>query len=342
MMAAAARHSPTPEAPDSPTELPKPSLKAVLRRALQEFRHDNLTVLAAALTYYAILSIFPGMVVLVSVLGLLGRHTAEQLVNNVGAVAPGSVQNMARTIVTTAQSHKASAGLGTVIGVLVALWSASGYVNAFMRASNIIYDIGEGRPYVKKASIRLAVTIAAVLLLVLAAFIVIVSGPVASQIGNLLGIGGTAVLIWNIVKWPVLIVLVSALLAILFWASPNAKQGGIKWVSPGGLIAVLIWLVVSALFAVYVTNFSSYANTYGSLAGVIIFLVWLWLTNISILLGAEVNAELDHARAMAEGLPEDVTPFAQPRDTRKLTQADKDKLDEAERQRAAAQAHPQG
>jgi len=292
--------------PDSPTELSKPSLLAVLKRARREFSNDRLTDLAAALTYYAVLSIVPGLIVLVSILGLLGADTTTQVSNQVQAIAPGSSADFVRTLITQAQSNKGGAGLSAILGVLVALWSASGYVAAFMRASNVIYDIGEGRPMWKTLPIRLGVTIVAVILLVLSAVIVVVSGPVAQQIGNIIGAGNTTVLIWNIAKWPVLLILVSVLLAILFWASPNAKQGGINWVSPGGVIAVLIWLVISALFAVYVTTFSSYNKTYGSLAGVVIFLVWLWLSNIAILLGAEINAELAHGRAIAQGLPEDV------------------------------------
>jgi membrane protein len=207
------------------------------------------------LTYYAVLSIVPGLIVLISILGLLGADTTTQVANQVQAIAPGSSANFVHTLITQAQSNRRGAGLSAILAVLVALWSASGYVAAFMRASNVIYDIGEGRPIWKTLPIRLGVTIVAVILLVLSAVIVVVSGPVAHQIGNIIGAGDTTVLIWNIAKWPVLLILVSVLLAILFWASPNAKQGGVKWVSPGGVIAVLIWLVISALFALYVTSF---------------------------------------------------------------------------------------
>ncbi len=318
------------DAPDSPRELSKPSLLAVVKRARAEFSNDRLTDLAAALTYYAVLSVVPGLLVLISILGLLGADTTTQVTNQVQSIAPGSTADFVHTLISQAQSNKRGAGLSAVVGVLVALWSASGYVAAFMRTSNVIYGIGEGRPIWKTLPIRLGVMIVAAILLVLSAVLVVVSGPVAHQIGDVLGAGDTAVLIWNIAKWPVLLVLVSALLAILFWASPNAKQGGVKWVSPGGVIAVLIWLVISALFAVYITTFSSYNKTYGSLAGVVIFLVWLWLTNIAILLGAEVNAELDHARAIAEGMPEHVQPFAEPRDTRKLNDHDRNAVAEAQ------------
>jgi len=309
--------------PDSPTDLPKRSLVDVLKRARREFKEDHLTDLAAALTYYGVLSIVPALIVLLSILGLLGQNTTNEVVPQVEAVSPGSAASFVKTLITQAQANRTGAGLGAVFGVLIALWSASGYVAAFMRASNIIYDIGEGRPIWKTLPIRVGVTVLAVIILVISAVIVVVSGPVARQIGDVIGVGDTAVLLFNIIKWPVLAVIISLLLAVLFWASPNAKQAGIKWVSPGGLIAMLLWLAISALFAVYVANFSSYDKTYGSLAGVVIFLVWLWLSNVAILLGAEINAELDHAEAIEEGLPPDVQPFAVPRDTRKLSKEEK-------------------
>lgn len=328
--ATGARPDLDPNEPSSPAELSKPSLLAVVKRAAKQFQRDNLTDLAAALTYYAVLSVVPGLIVLVSLLGLLGQNTADELTNQAQQIAPGSSAEFVHTLISQAQSNKSSAGLGAILGLAIALWSASGYVAAFMRASNVIYGIGEGRPIWKTTPIRLGVTVLAVILLVISAVIVVASGPVAQQIGEFLGVGGTVVLVWNVVKWPVLFVLVSVLLAILFWASPNAKQGGIKWISPGGVIAVLIWLIISVLFAVYVANFSSYDKTYGSLAGVVIFLVWLWLTNIALLLGAEINAELDHGKAIAQGLPEHVEPFAAPRDTRKLDDADKDAVENAQ------------
>ncbi len=319
--------------PDSPTDLPKRSLVDVLKRARVGFKEDHLTDLAAALTYYGVLSIVPALIVLLSLLGLLGQDTTDQVVDQVTAVAPGSAAEFVKTLITQAQSSRTGAGIGAIFGILVALWSASGYVAAFMRASNFVYDIGEGRPIWKTLPIRLGVTVFAVVVLVLSAVIVVVSGPVARQIGDVIGVGDTAVLLWNILKWPVLFLLVSLLLAVLFWASPNARQAGIKWVSPGGLIAVLLVVLVSAVFAAYVANFSSYDKTYGSLAGVVIFLVWLWLSNIAVLLGAEINAELDHGKAIEEGLPAEAQPFAVPRDTRKLSDREKAQLDEVAAQR---------
>ncbi len=311
------------EPPDSPTELSKPSLKAVIKRSRTEFRNKNLTTLAAALTYYGVLASVPGLIVIFTVLGLLGRQVSTTVAHQVNAVAPGSSGHFIQTLLSQAQSHKGGTGLMAVVGLLIALWSASSYVNSFRQSSNIIYEIGEGRPVWKTATMRIAVTVVAVTLLVLCALIVVVSGSIANAVGNLIGVGHTAVLIWDIVKWPALLVMVSVLLAVLLWASPNAKQGGIKWVSPGGLLATLAWLVVSGLFALYVTNFSSYSKNYGPLAGLVIFLVWLWLSNIALLFGAQVNAELEHERAVVAGLPEDTRPFIEPRDTQKLSEDDK-------------------
>ena len=327
--------SDTPDNPESPSDLPRSSLVAALKRARVEFKRDNLTDLAASLTYYGLLSIAPALAVLVAALGLMGRDATAQVVLQVQAIAPGSSADFVRTLIVQAQANRTSAGFGAVLGLLVALWSASGYVSAFMRASNVIYDIPEGRPIWKTVPIRVGVTLFAVVVMVASAVIVVVSGPVAEQVGNLIGAGDTALVVWGVLKWPVLLVLVSVLFAVLFWASPNAKQGGVKWVSPGGVIAVLIWLVVSGLFAVYVALFSSYNKTYGSLAGVVIFLVWLWLTNIAILLGAEVNAELDRSRAIAEGVPEDLEPFAEPRDTRAMDDIDKRAVEEASERRSS-------
>ena len=328
--ATTATHPEESEAVDGPNQLSGPSKKAVVRRAAKEFKNDNLTTLAAALTYYAVLSVVPGLIVLISVVGLLGHNVASRVTSQVESVVPGSSAAFVHSLISQAQHHKGGAGITALVGLVIALWSASSYVNAFRQASNIIYDIGEGRPIWKTIPVRLAVTVAAVVVLVVSAAIVVVSGPVANQVGNAVGAGRVAVVVWDVAKWPVLFILVSALLAVLFWASPNAKQGGIRWITPGGIIATLLWLAVSALFALYVTNFSSYEKTYGSLAGVVIFLVWLWLTNVALLLGTELNAEFEHARAIADGLPEDVRPFAEPRDTRKLDERDRQAVEKAQ------------
>ncbi len=280
---------------------------------------------------------------LVSILGLLGKDTSQKLLDNVQKIAPGGVRNFLNTVLGQAQSRGAGlASIGAIVGVVVALWSASGYVSAFMRAANVIFGVGEGRTFVKKTGTRLGVTIAAVVILLVCAVIVVFTGPLASGVGKALGLGNSVVLVWEIVKWPVLVVLISMLFALLYWAAPNVKQPGIKWVSPGGLVAVIVWALASGLFAVYLTTFASYNKTYGSLAGIVIALVWIWLTNFAILLGLEFNAETIHAKAVAAGLPEDVEPYVQLRDTAKLDPQERQDLEEAQQaQRHVEQARTQ-
>jgi membrane protein len=303
--------------PDNLTDLSDTSWRAVLVRTLKEFRNDNLSDWAAALTYRSVLTLAPAMLVLVSALGLLGKSTTDKLVANIGQLAPGSVRSVLQQIIDSVQA-RSSAGLAALIGLALALWSASAYVAAFMRASNAIYEMGEGRPIWKTVPIRIAITLAMTVMGVLAAIIVVFSGPLADRVGRALGLGHTALMLWSILKWPLLIVIVSMMLAILYYAAPNVKQPGIQWITPGGVLAILIWVIASGAFAVYVSHFGSYNKTYGSLASVIVFLLWMWLTNVAILLGAEFNAELQRARAVQAGQRPDQTPFAEPRDTRKL------------------------
>ncbi|MGY0003827.1 YihY/virulence factor BrkB family protein [Micromonospora sp. I033] len=307
------------EGPDSPTDLPGTGWLATLKRTVREFQDDSLTDWAAALTYYGVLSIFPGLLVLISVLGLLGERATEGVKDTVNEAVPQeNIRQIIESAIEQAGRSGGLASIAAIIGVLAAFWSASGYIAAFMRASNSIYDVPEGRPIWKTLPIRLGVTAVIGVMLLASAVIVVFTGGLAEQAGDAIGLGSTAVTVWNILKWPVLLVLVSLMFAILYWASPNARHGGFRWVSPGGILAVVIWLVVSGLFALYVSNFGSYNKTYGAVAGVIIFLVWLWLSNIAILLGAEFDAELERSRAIAAGHPADEEPYVELRDDRKL------------------------
>ena len=319
--------------PTRPGEMPKAGWLTILKRALKQFKHDDVTDRAAALTYYGVLAIFPGVLALVSILGLLGRSTTNKVLNNIEQIAPSGVTSFLKTVVTQVQGKAGAAGIAFIVGLALALWSASGYVAGFMRASNAIYDVDEGRPIWKTAPVRLLVTLALVIMLAASALMVVLTGTIANQVGKAFGIGHTAVVVWDIAKWPVLFVIVSLMFALLYRACPNVKQPGMRWITLGGFIAVVVWLVASALFAVYVAFSGSYNKTYGSLATVIVFLVWLWITNIAILLGAEFNAETQRERAIRAGLPEDVEPFAPLRDTRKLDEPRKREAEEAARVR---------
>ena len=307
------------KAPDQPTDLGKGGWWAALKRTVHEFRDDNLTDWAAALTYYGVLAIFPALIVLVSILQLVGESATQPLLDELGKVAPGPAKEIFTSAIEDLQGNQGAAGVLFIVGLLGALWSASGYVSAFMRASNAIYDMEEGRPIWKTLPVRVGLTLVLLVLLAVTTLAVVLTGGLAQQVGNLVGLGDTAVTVWNIAKWPVLLLVVSLMFALLYWAAPNVKQPGFRWVSPGGILAVVGWLIASGAFAFYVASFGSYNKTYGALGGVIVFLVWLWISNIMILLGAEFNAELERGRAIEGGMrPEDKEPFAEPRDTRKI------------------------
>jgi membrane protein len=304
--------------PDSPTELGGSSLKDTLKRTFKEFSADNLTDWAAALTYYGLLALFPALIALVSILGLVGNSATQPLIDNLGAVAPGPAKDILTSTLQNLARNQSAAGLAFVVGLVLAVNSASSYISAFTRASNSIYEVEEGRPIWKLKPAQVGITLVMLLLLVVIAVAVTVSGPLAKEVGKLVGVGDTAVTIWDIAKIPVILLAVSFLFAFLYWAAPNVKQPGFKFVSPGGIVALVIWIVASALFALYVAKFASYNKTYGSLGGVVVFLVWLWITNVAILFGAEFNAELQRSqqREAGEKAPLD-EPFLEPRDAKK-------------------------
>jgi len=302
--------------PDSPAKLTKPSWKYIARKTFREFSDDQCTDLAAALTYYSVLALFPALLALVSLLGLFGQAgKTEQLVGVLSDMGAGSVADTIKGPLEQLTSNS-SAGLALVIGIAGALWSASGYVGAFGRAMNRIYEIQEGRPFWKLRPLMIIITLAAVILAGLVAVGLVVSGPVARAIGDAIGLGGTAVTIWGIVKWPVLLLLAALVVAILYYATPNIKQPKFRWISLGAVVAIITWVVASALFGLYVSQFSNYNKTYGSLAGVIIFLLWLWLTNLALLFGAELNAEMERGRQLQAGLPAEDELQLPPRDTK--------------------------
>jgi membrane protein len=312
------RFTTSEDAPESPTDLKKRSRLGVLKRTVSEFREDNLTDWAAALTYYSVLAIFPALIVLVSLLGLIGSSATQPLIDNLEQVAPGPAKDFFTDAIRNLQRGQGAAGVLLVVGLAGAIWSASGYVAAFMRASNAIYDIGEGRPMWKTAPVRIGMTLVLLILLAASSVMVVATGDLADELGQLLGTGDTAVAVWDIAKWPVLLLVVSFMFALLYWAAPNVKQPGFRWVSPGSVLAVVIWILASVAFAFYVANFGNYQKTYGTLGGVVSFLVWMWITNLAVLFGAELNAELERARRIEAGQAPDEEPYVEPRDTRKL------------------------
>jgi membrane protein len=315
--------------PEKPTEIHKQSWKFIARKVLREFGADQCTDLAAALTYYAVLALFPAIVALISIVGVVGQPTAVQsaMTTILKPLVNQQTFDILNKTVTQLTSSSA-AGIGLVIGLLGALWSASGYVGAFGRAMNRIYEIDEGRPFWKLRPVQLIVTLIAVVLIAVVLVALVLSGPLATTVGNSIGLGSTAVTVFNIAKFPVIAAMVVVIVALLYYATPNVKQPKFKWVSVGAVFAILVWVVASIAFAFYVSNFGSYNKTYGSLAGVVVTLLWLWITNIALLLGAEIDSELERGRELQAGLPAEVELQLPARDTRNIKKArEKEQVD---------------
>ena len=313
-----------PRKPDEITEITKRSWIYVLKKTVREFSADQATDLAAALTYYGVLAVFPALLAFVSLIGLFGDpgETTDALLDLLGGLVPATTLDAIRGPLENLATSPA-AGLAFVTGILGALWSASGYVGAFSRAMNRIYSIQEGRPFWKLRPVTLAVTVVAILVAVVAALMITLSGPIAEQVGDLIGLGSTAVFVWGIVKWPILAFLAVLIVALLYYATPNVKQPRFRWMSFGALFALVVWVVASAGFAFYAANFSSYNETYGSIGGIIVFLLWIWISNIALLFGAELDAELERGRELQAGIEAEETIQLPPRDTKKSDKIEK-------------------
>jgi membrane protein len=283
----------------------KPGAWATLKRTAAEFREDNLSDWAAALTYYGLLSLFPALIALVALVGLVGdpKTTTSNITEIITKLGPKSAAQTFAGPVKAITQNRGSSGIVLVGSLVVALWSASGYVGAFMRASNIVYETPEGRPFWKLRPLQILVTLVMIILLAIVALGITLTGPVVKAVAQPLGIGGTAIAVWNVAKWPVLALVFVTMISLLYYASPNVRLRGFRWVTPGSVLALVVWVVASAAFAFYVANFGSYNKTYGTLGGLVALLVWFWITNLAILFGHQLNAERERGLEIAEGVP---------------------------------------
>ena len=325
----------TERAVESPTDLSRRSWGYVMRKTYREFGDDQCTDLAAGLTYYAVLSLFPAAVALISLLGVIGQ--ADSTVKTVTKVlkplvSPSTLNTIHPALVNIASSR--GAGIGLVIGILGALWSASGYVGAFGRALNRVYEIDEGRPFWKLRPLMLVLTLIAIVMVACVLVMLVVTGPLADSIGSVIGLGSQAVTVWNIAKWPVILLFVVLIVAMLYYATPNVRQPKFRWISVGALVAILIWIVASVALAFYAANFGSYDKTYGSLAGAVVGLLWLWVTNLALLFGAELDSELERGRQLEAGIRAEEELQLPARDTRGIKKARKKELKDIARGRA--------
>lgn len=328
--------------PDSPADLTTRSWRYVVRTTVREFQDDQCTDLAAALTYYAVLAIAPALLALVSVLGLVGdgRQLVDELVATGGDLVGQDGAEQTLQPILENISNAPGAGIAFVTSLVVALWSASGYVAAFSRGMNRVYEVDEGRPIWKLRPVLLLVTLVLVVLAVVVVVAVVLSGPVAERVGSVVGLSDVAVTVWSIAKWPVVLLLVVLAVAILFHVTPNVRQPRFRWTSPGALLAVVVWLVASTAFGFYVASFGSYDSTYGSLAGVIVLLLWLWLTNLALLFGAELDAELERGRELQGGIEAERTLQLPPRDTRASEKRRKKAEEDVRRGRELRESRP--
>ncbi|UNX54797.1 YihY/virulence factor BrkB family protein [Georgenia sp. TF02-10] len=310
-------HEDHPAKPDSLSEIRKPSWGYVLKKSLREFLDDQCTDIAAGLTYYAVLSLFPALIALVSILSLVGQaeSTTNAIVDMLEGVVPETTMETLEPVIETLTTAPAP-GIGLLIGLLTALWTASNYVNAFSRAMNRMYEIPEGRPFWKLRPVMYGLTALLLVLVAIAGVLLVVSGPIARTIGDVIGLGSTAVTVWNIAKWPVLLIVVIVIVALLYYVTPNVKQPKFRWISPGAVVAIVVAGLAVLGFGIYVSNFGSYSETYGTLAGVIIFLLLLWITNLALLYGAEFDAELERGRELQAGIAAEEKVQLPPRDTR--------------------------
>jgi membrane protein len=284
---------------------PNPGLGATLKRTLTEFQEDNLSDWAAALTYYGLLSLFPALIAMLSLIGIFGdpKTTTDTLTEIISELGPATAAETFEGPIDSIVKNQGAAGFAFIAGLAAALWSASGYVGAFTRASNIIYETPEGRPFWKLRPLQILVTLGMIILMALLAIGLVLTGPVVEAVANPIGLSGTAVDVWNIAKWPVMALIFILMVNLLYYSTPNVKLRGFKWVTPGAVLAIVVWAIASALFAFYVSNFGSYDKTYGTLGGLIVLLLWFWITNLAILFGHQLNAERERSAEISEGIP---------------------------------------
>ncbi len=269
-----------------------------MKRAFARFRNDQMTDHAAALTYYALMSLAPALLACIAVLGVFGQQTlisdAAQYLTRVGA-PPETVEPITN-IIENALANQSTAITSLIFGLLIALNGASGAFGAAGRALNVVFRVGEGRGFVRRKATDIAFTVLVLLLVLVTLVLVFLGGGLATDVFALFGLGETAASIWKVVRWPIALATAMLVYAVVYFAAPNVRVKRFQWISIGAAFGVVLWLIASAAFFLYAANFG-YGAAYGAFAGIVILLVWLWLTNSMLLFGAELNAEIDLRRS---------------------------------------------
>jgi membrane protein len=286
-------------------ELPAGSWRRVAKRTFDQYRADGVTNLAAALTYRSVLSVFPGLIALVALLGVLGQYpqTFNAVLQIVGGFAPSSTVQSVSGPVRQVITDKGGAGALLGIGLVGAVWAASGYVGTFSWAANVIWEARRGRSWYRQWPLNVGVTLVALGLVTVVLSALVLTGPIANSVGDQLGIGSTAVQIWSFGKWPTIVVVVTLMISGLYYIAPNVRPPSWRWLTPGAALAVIVWTLATAVFGLYIANFGSYNKTYGTLGAIVTFLIWVWLTNIAMLLGIELDSEIERERQLSIDQP---------------------------------------
>jgi membrane protein len=279
---------------------------AIIKRTLRSFYDDQMTHHAAALTYYALMSLFPAVLLALSLLGLLGQYpeTYNAIMGYLREVAPASVVDPLDRSLRGALQSKGTAATALVVSVVVALYGTTGALEAARRALNVVFEVDGGRSFLRRKAIDVASTFVLMALVLASLVMVFVGGGFAEDMLGFIGLGSTTARVWNIVRWPGAVAVAMLVFAFIYYVTPDVQQRSFRWVTPGAAVGVLLWLGASFGLSTYVSKVGDVGAIYGAFAGAIVLVAWLWLTNVALLLGAELNAEIERERELGEGVPQ--------------------------------------
>ena len=279
--------------------------RAIVKRTLVSFYDDQMTHHAAALTYYALMSLFPAVLLALSLLGLLGQYpeTYNAIIGYLREVAPTSVVEPLDHSLRRALQSKGTAATALVISVVVALYGTTGALEAARRALNVVFEVNAGRSFLRRKTVDVASTFVLMALVLVSLVLAFVGGGFAEDLLGFIGLGSTAAHVWNVARWPGAVATAMLVFAFIYYVTPDVQQRSFRWVTPGAAVGVLLWLAASFGLSTYVSKVADVGAIYGAFAGAIVLVAWLWLTNVALLLGAELNAEIERQRELGEGVP---------------------------------------
>jgi membrane protein len=284
-------------------------LAAIGKRTLVAFYDDQMTHHAAALTYYSLMSLFPALLIAVSLLGIVGQYPAtyDAIVGYLRDVAPASALDALDSSVRHALQSKGTAVTTLAVSAVVALYGATGVLEATRRALNVVFDVKHGRSFLQRKTVDVLSSVVLMTLVLTTLVLVFVGGRFARDLLGFAGLGGTGADVWSVVRWPVAVALAVFVFSFLYYVTPDVEQRSFRWITPGAAVGVAVWLLASYGFSVYISSFADVGAVYGAFAGAIVLVGWMWLSNVALLLGAEVNAAIERDRELHAGAPREPT-----------------------------------